>query len=42
VRLGIRCAFDAPPEAFMLIELRHGARRGATGTVRFSLALDDR
>jgi putative acetyltransferase len=37
---GIHCAFNAPPEAFMLIELRPGALRGATGTVRFDPAFD--
>jgi putative acetyltransferase len=32
---GIGCEYDAPVEAFMLLELRTGALRGAAGTVRY-------
>jgi putative acetyltransferase len=33
--LGIRCEFDAPREAFMVIELREGAVAGRKGTVKY-------
>jgi putative acetyltransferase len=35
VRLGLRCEFDAPDEAFMVLELRPGAWPGGSGTVRY-------
>ena len=34
-RFGVACEYDAPTEAFMLIELVPGYMRGATGTVQF-------
>jgi putative acetyltransferase len=34
-RFGLRCEFDAPDGAFMVLELRHGAWRGGSGTVRY-------
>jgi putative acetyltransferase len=41
VRFGIRCEYEAPDEAFMLIELRPGCLRGMAGTVRFHPAFTD-
>ena len=35
---GIDCEYDAPVEAFMLLELRLGAMQGAAGTVRYHAA----
>jgi putative acetyltransferase len=35
---GIGCEYDAPAEAFMLLELRPGALAGAGGTVRYHAA----
>ena len=32
---GLRCEYDAPPEAFMVLELQPGAAAGAGGTVRY-------
>ena len=32
---GIKCEFDAPDEAFMLLELRPGALAGRKGTVKY-------
>jgi putative acetyltransferase len=32
---GIRCEFDVPDEAFMLLELREDALAGRTGLVRY-------
>ncbi len=32
---GLRCEFDAPDEAFMVIELEKGALSGKSGVVRF-------
>ncbi len=32
---GIKCEFEAPPEAFMLLELQPGALAGRKGMVRF-------
>jgi putative acetyltransferase len=32
---GIDCEFDAPEEAWMVLELREGALTGRTGTVKF-------
>ena len=37
-RFGLRCEYDAPAEAFMAIELRAGALRGASGTVKYHAA----
>ena len=34
-RFGITCEYDAPTEAFMLVELVPGYMRGAAGTVQF-------
>ena len=34
-RIGIRCEYDAPDEAFMCVELVPGRLRGMAGTVRF-------
>lgn len=33
--LGIRCEFEAPPEAFMVLELQPGAWEGISGVVRY-------
>jgi len=33
--LGVRCPFEVPSEAFMLLELRQGALAGRNGTVRY-------
>ena len=38
VRSGLRCEYDVPAEAFMVVELRAGALRGATGTVQYRAA----
>jgi putative acetyltransferase len=38
---GIGCEYDAPVEAFMLLELQPGYLRGITGTVRFHAAFKD-
>lgn len=38
---GIGCEYDAPAEAFMLIELQPGHLRGASGTVHFHEAFKD-
>ncbi len=32
---GIKCEYNAPDEAFMVIELRQGALRGRSGTVKY-------
>lgn len=37
-RFGLRCEYDAPAEAFMVIELRAGSLRGASGTVKYHAA----
>ncbi len=37
-RFGLRCEYDAPAEAFMAIELRAGALRKASGTVKYHAA----
>jgi putative acetyltransferase len=34
-RFGLSSEYDVPPEAFMALELRPGALRGASGTVRY-------
>ena len=40
-RFGIACEYDVPQEAFMAMELRPGALRGATGTVKYHAAFSD-
>lgn len=40
-RFGIDCEYEAPEEAFMLVELVSGYLRGATGTVQFHPAFRD-
>jgi putative acetyltransferase len=32
---GLRCEYDVPPEAFMVLELRPGVTAGTGGTVRY-------
>jgi putative acetyltransferase len=32
---GMQCAYDAPPEAFMVVELEPGCLHGFAGTVRY-------
>lgn len=41
VRFGIACEYDAPEEAFMLIELVPGYMRGTVGTVQLHPAFKD-
>lgn len=38
---GITSEYDAPPEAFMLVELQPGYMRGASGIVKFNAAFAD-
>lgn len=38
VRIGLGCEYDVPAEAFMVLELRPGALRGATGRVLYHAA----
>jgi putative acetyltransferase len=38
VRSGLGCEYDVPAAAFMVLELRPGALRGATGTVQYHAA----
>ena len=38
VRSGLDCAYDVPAEAFMVLELRPGALRGASGRVQYHAA----
>jgi len=40
-RLGLRCVYDAPDDAFMALELTPGALAGRAGLVRFHPALDE-
>jgi len=40
-RFGIRCEYDAPEEAFMLLELQPGFLQGATGTIHIHEAFRD-
>lgn len=35
VKYGIKCEYDAPPEAFMILELRSGALAGHSGTIKY-------
>jgi putative acetyltransferase len=37
---GIGCQFDAPADAWMLLELEAGHVRGASGTARWHAAFD--
>lgn len=37
-RFDLRCEYDISPEAFMAVELRPGALRGVSGTVRYHTA----
>lgn len=39
-RLGLRCAYDAPEDAFMVVELERGHLDGATGIVAYHPAFD--
>ena len=39
-RFGVACEYDAPTEAFMLIELVPGYMRGVAGTARFHPAFE--
>ncbi len=41
-RFAIRSVYDAPDEAFMALELVPGGLAGASGTVRYHAAFDDR
>ena len=41
VRFGIASEYDAPPEAFMVLELQPGYLSGASGTVKFHAAFQD-
>ncbi len=41
VNFAMRCEYDVPAEAFMLMELRPGYLRGATGTVKYLAAFDN-
>lgn len=38
LRFGITCEYEAPPEAFMLLELQPDYLRGVSGTVRYYAA----
>jgi putative acetyltransferase len=38
---GIECPYDAPPEAFMVLELEPGALRDLDGTVRYRPEFDE-
>ncbi|HUP36785.1 MAG TPA: hypothetical protein VNC82_15230 [Candidatus Limnocylindria bacterium] len=37
VHRGLGCEYDGPAEAFMGLELRPGALRGASGTVQYQV-----
>lgn len=39
--VGIRCEFDVPDEAFMVMELREGALNGRSGIVRYQPEFND-
>lgn len=41
VRFGIRCEYEVPEEAFMLLELRPGYLDGAAGKVRYHAAFSN-
>jgi putative acetyltransferase len=38
---GIACEYEVPEEAFMAMELKSGAFRGKTGTVRYHAAFSN-
>lgn len=40
-RFGIACEYDAPEEAFMLIELESNYLRQATGKIKYDVAFDN-
>lgn len=40
-RFGVACEYNVPLEAFMAIELRPGALRGASGTVKYHAAFSN-
>jgi predicted N-acetyltransferase YhbS len=40
-RFGIECEYDAPADAFMVLELHAGFLRGASGTVRYHTAFGE-
>jgi putative acetyltransferase len=40
-RLGIRCEYEVPEDAFMAVELESGFLRDASGTVRYHAAFGD-
>jgi putative acetyltransferase len=40
-RFGIGCDYEAPAEAFMVVELQSGSLRGVTGTVKYHPAFSD-
>ena len=39
-RFGIRCTYDAPPEAFMALALTSGALQGCAGLARYPAEYD--
>ena len=41
VHFGIRCEYDAPEEAFMVMELKPGYLEGAGGTIKFHPAFNE-
>lgn len=41
LRFGIRCGYDAPEEAFMIIELQPGFLGGASGKIQYHPAFRD-
>lgn len=41
VSAGIRCEYDAPEEAFMVVELKPGYLRNSQGTIRYHAAFDE-
>lgn len=38
-RSGIRCEYEAPEDAFLILELRPGTLRGLSGTIRYHSAV---
>ncbi len=41
VNFAMRCEYDVPAEAFMVVELRSGYLRGATGTISYLAAFNN-
>lgn len=41
VNFAMRCEYDVPAEAFMVVELRSGYLRGATGTIKYLAAFNN-